>query len=51
MADDHGSDTPDLSRSALVARLERAMGPGDVLLDELCAITPRLKLVALQMSM
>ena len=34
MADDHGSDTPDLSRSALVARLERAMGPGDVLLDE-----------------
>ena len=46
MADDHGSDTPYLSRSALVARLERAMGPGDVLLDE-----PRLKLVALQMSM
>ena len=34
MADDHGSDTPYLSRSALVARLERAMGPGDVLLDE-----------------
>lgn len=34
MADDRGSDTPDLSRSALVARLERAMGPGDVLLDE-----------------
>lgn len=34
MADDRGSDTPDLSRSALVARLERAMGPGDVLIDE-----------------